>query len=772
MEQLSACVLTLSESDHSESEWLSITESGTISGKICDVAEKVTKYHDEIALSNNFSTAIYELIWCNISWEHVTMSAAHFLEALKLEWTEETRLMLAEALYTVWVELGVSDDSKCKQMKVQFLRMLSQFRKNILTDEVAMKILPEDLLGQSGCVFDEKTFVKQRSRMRTNMFWKQTKFNMPHESSEGFAKLVTELFDQTTPADELKKRVDTLIGAFDLDPNRVVDLLLDAFEKRGAKSHLALLTGFAPSARSTILGRKFSQGAPRESLFRCAAQLLKSSAVELEGLYPHLSPPDADLVSSWSEYCREQRREAATFKLPNVQDGPLINMPQRKTAYPTEGDQQKFLLLDALLEIGDWKTASLVFQRLKGVSPASRKSTCSALCSLVSTLISPVYEVIPGRFRPKTGSQSSGEGASKKELASKDMLSVLGKLGPILHHLSLYLYRDTHLFARLCRVMAHFLSEGNRRSAETNRKIRPQVEHIIRECLLPTFSMLPSNSGLSDEFWALLGRFPFQTRYALYGWWMNEIYKQYPELAFQKQLILKVTMRYHKQLLSGDGAGRSLARKLVRFVHCNPLVVMQNIISRVQHKGFDVHIQTLIDSFRYTTALTLDTVCFALLDLLTDQRRGRFNPDGVTVARWMNVLARFMGSFFKKYPTADTTGALEFISRMLEDGESTELIVLSEMISQASGIEAIDAEKIQDAHIKAMGGGTHLKSVVISNEFLLPEHTDVVRACKSSSIPASCCAAFSELSELLIRRLVQPTFPSSAIHRIGSLLSV
>eukprot|EP01083_Nonionella_stella_P197177 725082_1 len=65
---------------------------------------------------------------------------------------------------------------------------------------------------------------------------------------------------------------------------------------------------------------------------------------------------------------------------------------------------------------------------------------------------------------------------------------------------------------------------------------------------------------------------------------------------------------------------------------------------------------------------------------------GRFSPDCVTVARWMNILACFMCSFSEKYSTADTTGAeLEFISRMLEDGESADLIVLSEMISQASG---------------------------------------------------------------------------------------
>jgi THO complex subunit 2 len=51
------------------------------------------------------------------------------------------------------------------------------------------------------------------------------------EESEGYAKLVTELLT-VEPEDDAKftfNRLSQLIGQFNLDPNRVVDLLLDCF---------------------------------------------------------------------------------------------------------------------------------------------------------------------------------------------------------------------------------------------------------------------------------------------------------------------------------------------------------------------------------------------------------------------------------------------------------------------------------------------------------------------------------------------------------------
>lgn len=64
--------------------------------------------------------------------------------------------------------------------------------------------------------------------------YKQQKFNLLREESEGFAKTITELnqkFSMTKlTAEQLYDRLMALIGYFDIDPNRMLDLVLESFE--------------------------------------------------------------------------------------------------------------------------------------------------------------------------------------------------------------------------------------------------------------------------------------------------------------------------------------------------------------------------------------------------------------------------------------------------------------------------------------------------------------------------------------------------------------
>jgi len=89
------------------------------------------------------------------------------------------------------------------------------------------------------------------------------------------------------------REVEQLVGAFDLDPNRVLDLVLGAAAAAGAPGPLlALLRLFAPDARLHVLGFRFQAhaggGAPPTppALFRVAA-----AAVQARGCArPRLAP--------------------------------------------------------------------------------------------------------------------------------------------------------------------------------------------------------------------------------------------------------------------------------------------------------------------------------------------------------------------------------------------------------------------------------------------------------------------------------------------------
>ena len=76
--------------------------------------------------------------------------------------------------------------------------------------------------------------VRRLRKLNTDLYYRQNKFNLLAEESEGYAKLLSYLIvgirDGGVTAPGAVRHVTELIGAFDLDPNRVLDLSLDVLE--------------------------------------------------------------------------------------------------------------------------------------------------------------------------------------------------------------------------------------------------------------------------------------------------------------------------------------------------------------------------------------------------------------------------------------------------------------------------------------------------------------------------------------------------------------
>ncbi len=120
-----------------------------------------------------------------------------------------------------------------------------------------MERLEPEFLQQAEVITDGKLFEKKINKVRTNMLYKQTKFNLLREESEGYSKLLVCLLEHLVqPLDyywtssspqshqviaeqrlsDIEEKttiviqnITSLIGTFDLDPNRVLDIVLDAF---------------------------------------------------------------------------------------------------------------------------------------------------------------------------------------------------------------------------------------------------------------------------------------------------------------------------------------------------------------------------------------------------------------------------------------------------------------------------------------------------------------------------------------------------------------
>jgi len=114
----------------------------------------------------------------------------------------------------------------------------SRIRPIISATGIAPEIMREQLdaaLLQSIQVV-RPTFNKAFIRHQTGILYRQSNYNLMREETEGYSKLLTELFTTTSdepPTAEVVENafenIKALVGAFDLDAGRVLDVLLDVF---------------------------------------------------------------------------------------------------------------------------------------------------------------------------------------------------------------------------------------------------------------------------------------------------------------------------------------------------------------------------------------------------------------------------------------------------------------------------------------------------------------------------------------------------------------
>ncbi|TGZ84546.1 hypothetical protein EX30DRAFT_300558 [Ascodesmis nigricans] len=237
------------------------------------------------------------------------------------------------------------------------LSLLQQLRPRPFSEKTLGLVLEPSTLQALG--FVTNMFSKKAVRVTTALVYKQRKHNLLREETEGFAKLITEFFTASYSSAPLEvvartgERVKGLIGAFELDPGRVLDILLDTAActvVSNARFFVRLLKGSAwwpqqlpttpedSSSTNAIFGKLASEGIgaffeklenPRgnkvaaqllgfkfryyqrpdvtevtpENLLVLSALLIKIGFVDLTDLYPHLAPQDetemGEILTAW-----------------------------------------------------------------------------------------------------------------------------------------------------------------------------------------------------------------------------------------------------------------------------------------------------------------------------------------------------------------------------------------------------------------------------------------------------------------------------------------
>lgn len=603
-----------------------------------------------------------------------------------------------------------SQNSESHVFRDRYFNLLRFCNNKIVPEFILKERLDFETLGDAGIIKLLKNTLTKFIKTKTRLFYKQHKFNLYREEMEGYAKLITEC-DPDSEGQDVRyvlEVIQSLIGCFNLDPNRVLDVVLESFEHRRNSEFFSelLLSYFGTSETiSQVVGFKFSfylQGDAKEtpsSLYQVTAFLLKYGVISLNQLYGLLRPDDGKIIE-------EHKQEMTNAQLYVKQLNSLSTSPTENNKESNKNedckiaieDNQKLGLCAALLDVGDWKHARQLINCFPDYYATSHNHIAKKLCTLVHVIIDDFYKKLRLFPEIKTSSKWTLEsGVTCKGIESFSEL--FSEVFPMVLALGPHLLIDPILMAKIIRLSKYWMAL----KSNIPDYGKEAISNVIEQSLLPSLSLLECNCCMAEELWSLLKLFPYQVRYSFYYMWKSTINGIHPLLMKVKAETLK-KLKYIMKRLSKENVKPS-GRQIGKLSHSNPGYIFDYILSQIQ--TWDNLIVPVIDSLKYLTSLSYDVLAFCIIEALGSSEKDRMKHDGTSISVWFQSLASFAGSVFKKYPI-DISGLLQHVANQLIAGKSLDLLILKEVVQKMAGIEASD--ELTNEQLEAMTGGELLRS--------------------------------------------------------------
>ncbi|KAM5195558.1 THO complex subunit 2 isoform 4-T6 [Hipposideros larvatus] len=677
------------------------------------------KSHDS-STYRDFQQALYELAYHVIKGNLKHEQASNVLNDIS-EFREDMPSILADVFCILDIETNCLEEKS----KRDYFTQLVLACLYLVSDTVLKERLDPETLESLGLIKQSQQFNQKSVKIKTKLFYKQQKFNLLREENEGYAKLIAELGQDLSgniTSDLILENIKSLIGCFNLDPNRVLDVILEVFECRPEHDDffISLLESYMsmcePQTLCHILGFKFKfyqepNGETPSSLYRVAAVLLQFNLIDLDDLYVHLLPADNCIMDEHKREIVEAKQIVRKLTMVVLSSEKIDEREKEKEKEEEKvekpPDNQKLGLLEALLKIGDWQHAQNIMDQMPPYYAASHKLIALAICKLIHITIEPLYR----RVGVPKGAKGSPVDALQNKRAPKqaesfedlrrDVFNMFCYLGPHLSH-------DPILFAKVVRIgksfMKEFQSDGSKQEdKEKTEVILSCLLSITDQVLLPSLSLMDCNACMSEELWGMFKTFPYQHRYRLYGQWKNETYNSHPLLVKVKAQTID-RAKYIMKRLTKENVKPS-GRQIGKLSHSNPTILFDYILSQIQK--YDNLITPVVDSLKYLTSLNYDVLAYCIIEALANPEKERMKHDDTTISSWLQSLASFCGAVFRKYPI-DLAGLLQYVANQLKAGKSFDLLILKEVVQKMAGIEI--TEEMTMEQLEAMTGGEQLKA--------------------------------------------------------------
>ncbi|XP_055499527.1 THO complex subunit 2 isoform X3 [Leucoraja erinacea] len=701
-------------------DWLRNWEKGGRADfvQLCRNLSENRGYND--VTFKDIQQAVYELAWHVIKGNLRQEQAASVLSDV-MDLRDDMSSILADVFCVLDIETSCMEEKNKRDLFTQLVLACLC----LVSDTVLKERLDPETLESLGLVKQSQQFNQKSVKIKTKLFYKQQKFNLLREENEGYGKLFTELGQDLSgnlTSDLILENIKSLIGCFNLDPNRVLDIILEVYECRPDHDDF-----FVPLIESYmcmcelqtlchILGFKFKfyqepNGETPSSLYRVAAILLQNNLIELDDLYVHLLPLDSNILEQHKREIVEAKQIARKLTLvvlsadkPDEKEKEKEKEEEKNEKPP---DNQKLGLLEALLKIGDWFHAQCVMDQIPPFYATSHKPIALALCRLIHIITEPLYRRVgvpkgaKGRVIRSLRNERAPKPVETFEDLRKEVFSMLCYLGP-------HLWHDPILFAKVVRIGKAFMkehsSDGNKSDdKERTESLVSSFLSIADQVLLPSLTLMDSNACMSEELWGMLKAFPYQHRYRLYGQWKNDTYNSHPLLVKVKAQTID-RAKYIMKRLTKENVKPS-GRQIGKLSHSNPTILFDYILSQIQK--YDNLITPVVDSLKYLTSLNYDVLAYCIIEALANPEKERMKHDDTTISTWLQSLASFCGAIFRKYPI-ELTGLLQYVANQLKAGKSFDLLILKEVVQKMAGIEI--TEEMTTEQLEAMTGGEQLKA--------------------------------------------------------------
>ncbi|ROW09787.1 hypothetical protein VMCG_02292 [Cytospora schulzeri] len=235
-------------------------------------------------------------------------------------------------------------------------------------------------------------------------------------------------------------------------------------------------------------------------------------------------------------------------------------------------------------------------------------------------------------------------------------------------------------------------------------------QDLLKRLLVPALSMTEANSFAVHAVWDLLKLFPITTRYNIYAEWFLGQTSRSPAIktafARTKAETTSVLKRLSLQNLS------AMAKKLAKTAYSSPGIVFKTAFDQIE--AYPNLIQAFVECARYLTDLGYDVLTWSLMSALGGKTRSRTQEASVLLtSKWLQALSRFSGRVFKRYQNMKPSPVLQYVNNQLSKGNSTDLVILRELISSMGGV--VPDVDFTDAQLRAMTGGEVLRRQTLIN---------------------------------------------------------